>query len=148
MLYGTMKQINNKDMNEIDLKTKIEGLKKAIAEHKDFTGTYDSQLKETEQELKDYNKVELTPTQLDDIYEAVEAGVEKYDFSDSDNYNIEYGIDYDGRVHCENIELQHSDELVRAVIEKVSKLFTEMECPEDELDTTEDDNHPVEKLQN
>ena len=134
-------------MNEIDLKTKIEGLKKAIAEHKDFTGTYESQLKETEQELKDYNKVELTPTQLDDIYEAVEAGVEKYDFSDTGNYNIEYGIEYDGKVYCENLELQHSGDLVEAIVEKVSRLFKEADAPEDELDTTEGDNHPVEKLQ-
>ena len=104
-------------MNEIDLKTKIEGLKKAIAEHKDFTGTYESQLKETEQELKDYNKVELTPMQLDDIYEAVEAGVEKYDFSDTGNYNIEYGIEYDNKVYCENLELQHSGDLVEAIVE-------------------------------
>ena len=29
-------------MSKIDLETKIEGLKKAIAEHKDFTGTYES----------------------------------------------------------------------------------------------------------
>ena len=36
-------------MNELDLQTKIEGLKKAIAEHKDFTGTYESQLVKTEQ---------------------------------------------------------------------------------------------------
>ena len=119
-------------MNEIDLKTKIEGLKKAIAEHKDFTGTYESQLKETEKELKDYNKVELTSTQLDDIYEAVEAGVGKYDFSDSDNYNIEYGIDYDSKVHCENIELQHSHDLVEMIVEKVSRLFKEADAPEDE----------------
>ena len=112
-------------MNEIDLKTKIEGLKKAIAEHKDFTGTYESQLKETEKELKDYNKVELTSTQLDDIYEAVEAGVGKYDFSDSDNYNIEYGIDYDGRVHCETHEISNSQDLVEMIVEKVSKLFVE-----------------------
>ena len=119
-------------MNSIDLETKIEGLKKAIAEHKDFTGTYESQLKETEQELKDYSKVELTPTQLDDIYEAVEAGVEKYDFSDTDNYNIEYAIDYDGKVYCENLELQHSGDLVEAIVEKVSKLFKEANAPEDE----------------
>ena len=127
-------------MNEIDLKTKIEGLKKAIAEHKDFTGTYESQLKETEKELKDYNKVELTSAQLDDIYEAVEAGVGKYDFSDTDNYNIEYGIDYDGRVNCESHEFRNSDDLVRAVVEKVCKLFVEAE----ELDTTEEDNHKPE----
>jgi Zn-finger protein len=131
-------------MNEIDLKTKIEGLKKAIAEHKDFTGTYESQLKETEQELKDYNKVELTPTQLDDIYEAVDTAICNYDFSDSDNYNIEYGIDYDGRVNCENIELSHNNDLIEAIVEKVSRLFKEADAPEDELDTTEKDNHKPE----
>ena len=119
-------------MNEIDLKTKIEGLKKAIAEHKDFTGTYESQLKETEQELKDYNKVELTSAQLDDIYEAVEAGVEKYDFSDTGNYNIEYGIEYDNKVYCENLELQHSGDLVEAIVEKVCRLFKEADAPEDD----------------
>ena len=33
------------------------------------------------------------------------------------------------------------------ITDKVHALFVEAECPE-ELDTTEDDNHPVEKLQN
>ena len=135
-------------MNSIDLETKIEGLKKAIAEHNDFAGTYTSDLAKTEQQLKDLGKIALPPVVFDDIYEAIEKGVEEYDFSDTDNYNIEYGIDYDGRVHCENFELQHSRDLVEAVVKEVSRVFTEMECPEDELDTTEADNHPVEKLQN
>ena len=131
-------------MNSIDLETKIEGLKKAIAEHEDFTGTYKSQLETAKQELADINKPELTPSQLDDIQEAIEAGVENFDFSDSDNYNIEYGIDYDGRVHCENLELSDTYKLTEVITDKVHKLFVEAE----ELDTTEDDNHPVEKLQN
>ena len=62
-------------MSKVDLELKIEGLKKAIAEHKDFTGTYESQLKTAEQDLKDIDKLELTPSQLDDIHEAVESGV-------------------------------------------------------------------------
>ena len=129
-------------MNKIDLELKIEGLKKAIAEHKDFAGNFESELTKSEQELKDIDKPELTPSQLDDIHEAIEYAVEAYDFSDSDNYNIEYGIDYDCKVHCENIELQHTDQLVKAVVEKVCKLFVEADCPEDELlDTTEVDNH-------
>ena len=119
-------------MNKVDLELKIEGLKKAIAEHKDFTGTYESQLKTTEQELKDIDKPELTPSQLDDIHEAVEESVGDYDFSDSDNYNIEYGIDYDGRVRCESIELQHNSDLIEAIVAKVSRVFTEAECPEDD----------------
>ena len=92
-------------MNEIDLKTKIEGLKKAIEEHKGSATTYESELKTVEQELKDYNKVELTSAQLDDIQCAVEEGIENFNFSDSDNYDKEFGIDYDGRVTLESLEL-------------------------------------------
>ena len=84
---------------------------------------------------------------FDDIYEAIEKGVGEFDFDDTDNFEIEYGIEYDGRVHCESHDFKNSDDLVRMIQESVSELFTEMDCPEDELDTTEDDNHPVEKLQ-
>ena len=133
-------------MNELDLQTKIEGLKKAIAEHKDFAGNYESDLTKTEQQLKDLGKIALPPVVFDDIYEAVEQGISSFDWSDTDNYNIEYGIEYDGRVHCESFELSDSDDLVRMIVEEVSKIFTEMDCPE-ELDTTEADNHPVENLQ-
>ena len=135
-------------MNELDLETKIEGLKKAIAEHKDFAGTYESNLAKAEQQLKDLGKIALPPVVFDDIYEAVESGVSNYDFSDTDNFDIEYGIEYDGRVHCESHEMTDTTELIDMIVEKVSRLFTEMDCPEDELDATEDDNHPVENLQN
>ena len=134
-------------MNSIDLETKIEGLKKAIAEHKDFAGTYESNLVEAEQQLKDLGKIELPPMVFDDIYEAIEKSVGEFDFDDTDNFDIEYGIEYDGKVHCESHDFRNSDDLVRMIAERVSELFTEAECPE-ELDTTEVDNHPVEKLQN
>ena len=127
-------------MNELDLKTKIEGLKKAIAEHKDFTGTYESQLKETQKQLEDYNKPELTPAQLDDIHEAVEKAIENYSFSDCDNYETDFSLDYDGRVQLENIDLQDTYQLVEMIVDKVCNLFKEADCPE-ELDTTEPDNH-------
>ena len=128
-------------MNSIDLETKIEGLKKAIAEHKDFAGTYESDLAKTEQELKDLGKIALPPVVFDDIYEAIEESVGEFDFSDTDNFDIEYGIEYDGKVHCESHEFRNSDDLIRMIAEQISKLFTEMDAPED-------DNHPVENLQN
>ena len=132
-------------MNKVDLELKIEGLKKAIAEHKDFTGTYESQLKEAEQDLKDIDKPVLTPSQLDDIYEAVEKGVGEFDFSDTDNYEKDFELDYDSNVCLSNFDLINQADLVEMIVEKVSKLFVEAECPEDELDTTEADNHkPVE----
>jgi len=132
-------------MNEMDLTTKIEGLKKAIAEHNDFASNYANDLAKTEQQLKDLGKIALPPVVFDDIYEAVDRAVCNYDFSDSDNYNLEYGIEYDGKVYCESIELQHNSDLIEEIVKQVAKIFTEADAPEDELDTTEDDNHkPVE----
>ena len=121
-------------MNEMDLKTKIEGLEKAIKEHKDFMHTYESTLKATQVELEDYNKPELTSLMMDNIFEAVESAVDSYDFSDTDNFDIEYGIEYDGRVHCESHELSGSRDLVEAISEKVCRLFKEADCPTDEED--------------
>jgi hypothetical protein len=119
-------------MNEMDLLTKIEGLEKAIAEHKDFATNYESTLKQTKQELVDLNKPELTPSQIDDIHSAVEKAVEGFDFSNTDNYEFEYGMEYDGKVYCESIGLQCAYELTEQIVNNVCNLFKEANCPEDD----------------
>ena len=95
------------------------------------------------EDLKDIDKPELTPSQLDDIHEAVESGVSEFDFSDTDNFDKEFNIDYDNRIQLENFDFTNHTDLVEIIVEKVSKLFVEDDCPEDELDTTEADNHAV-----
>ena len=118
-------------MNAKDLELKISGLEKAIKEHDDASVTFQNDLKLTQKQLDDYNKPELTSSQFDDIYEAIERGVSNYDFSDIDNFDKEFGIDYDGRVTLEQFDINNSQQLVEAIIEEVSKLFTEVEAPED-----------------
>ena len=115
----------------MELKTKIEGLEKAIAEHKDFASNYEDTLKKTKQDLEDYNKPELTPLMMDNIYEAIERAIEQFDFSDTDNFDIEYGIEYDGKVHCESHEMNNSTDLVEAISEKVGRLFKEVPSNEE-----------------
>ena len=124
-------------MNEIDLLTKIEGLEKAIAEHKDFATNYESTLKQTKQELEDYYKPEITPMMIDNIHSAVEKAVEGFDFSNTDNYEFEYGIEYDGKVYCETVDLQAAYELTEMIVDKVHNLFKEAECPTDKDETDE-----------
>ena len=128
--------------------TKVEELEKAVLmleeqveTNKTMSESYQVELEIAKKALADFNKPELTPSQLDDVYEAIEKGVDRFDFNDTDNFDIEYGIEYDGRVHCDSHELCNSDDLVQMIVDKVSELFVE------KLDTTEDDNHPVEKLQ-
>ena len=118
-------------MNEMDLLTKIEGLEKAIAEHKDFATNYESTLKQTKQELVDLNKPELTTSQAEAIERAVEQAVNAYDFSDTDNFEIDYSLDYDGRVQCETHEFNNSDDLVMEIVAKVCNLFKEVEDEDD-----------------
>ena len=116
----------------MDLTTKIEGLKKAIKEHNDFSATYQNELAIVEKQLQDYDKPALTPVQLDAIFEAVDKAVENFSFGDCDTYETEFSLDYDGRVQLESIDLQDRYELVNTIAEKVQDLFKEVDCPEDD----------------
>ena len=119
-------------------------LEEQVEQSKTTNAEYLEDLARAKKKLADINKPELTPSQLDDIQEAIETGIENFDFSDTGNFDIEYGIDYDGRVNCENHDFNGTYELTEMIVKKVHALFVEIE----ESDTTEDDNHPVEKLQN
>ena len=119
-------------MNEMDLLTKIEGLEKAIKEHQDFVNTYSNTLTTTKQELVDLHKPELTPQQLDAIERAVEQAVSEFDFTDTGNFEIDYSLDYDGRVQCETHDFCNSTDLVEMIVNRVCSLFKEADCPEDD----------------
>ncbi len=88
-------------------------------------------LEQAKKDLANLNKPELTPMQFDDLYEAIEEGVGEFDFSDEDNYDTEFGINYDGKVHLENLELSNPQDLVEMVVARVTKMFTEAECPDE-----------------
>jgi hypothetical protein len=88
-------------------------------------------LEQAKKDLANLNKPELTPMQFDDLYEAIEEGVGGFDFSDEGNFDTEFGIDCDGKVHLENLELSNSQELVEMIVARVTKLFTEAECPDE-----------------
>ena len=119
-------------------------LKLLQSETNDKVREYQNQIAELEKQIEDINKPELTPMQMDNIQEAVEKAVEGFDFSNTDNYEFEYGMEYDGKVYCESVGLQAAYELTEQIVGNVFKLFKEADCP-DELDTTEPDHHkPVE----
>ena len=128
-------------MNKETLETNRAALELLLNENTDKRTDYEAQIAKIDQQLKDLGKIALPPIVFDDIYEAVEEACGNFDFSDTDNFDIEYGIEYDGKVYCESHEMNDTSKLVELVVEEISKIFTEAECPED-------DNHPEEKLQN
>jgi len=121
-------------MTKVELEVKLEALQKLLEEKANEQNTYQSQIDGLQRQLADLNKPKLTPLQFDELHEAIEKGVGNYDFSDTDLYSIDYGIDYDGRVHCESFEFDNADDLAREIYNYVERLFAEAECPD------EDDN--------
>ena len=115
------------------MKTKAE-LEQAIVMHEEalesskHTVLVDTQdLEQAKKDLASFNKPELTGSQLDDIQEAVEHAVGSFDFDDADNYDKEFELDYDGRVQLSNLEFTNAQELIEMIVEKVHKLFVEVE---------------------
>ena len=129
-------------MTKEELEKEISVLKERVEANKTMSENYVNNLVKLQKKLEDINKPQITPLMFDNIQEAIERGVDNFDFSDTGNFDIEYGIEYDGKVHCESHDLNETFELIEKITEQVHRLFTEAECPE-ELDTTEPDHHKV-----
>ena len=132
-------------MNAKDLELKISGLEKAIEEKTADASRFQDELKATQKQLADVNKPELTSLQLDNIQEAIEIAVDTFDFDDVDNYDKEFELDYDGRVQLSHFDFTNTTDLVEMIVEKVHKLFVEVEDEEDDNSQVNNATH-VEKV--
>ena len=121
-------------MNKEQLETNKAALKLLLNETNDKRTDYEAQITQIEKDLKDLGKIALPPMVFDDIYEAVERSVSEFDFSDTDNFDKEFGIDYDGRVHLENFDFTNTTDLIEMIVEEVSKIFTEAELKNPDTD--------------
>ena len=117
-----------------DLQNKKAALELLQSETNEKLQDYRQQVSIIEKQIEDYNKPELTPRQLDDIQEAIEDAVGTYNFDDVDMYDVEFGMEYDGRVHLETISLNSAYELTDRISTYVMNLFKEAEDTEENKD--------------
>ena len=121
-------------MTKLELEVKLEALQKLLGEKVTEQTTYQNQINDLQKQLTDLNKPKLTPMQFDEVNEAIETAIGNFEFDNEDNYSIEFGLDYDGRVHCESFQFDNAYDLHREIYGAVERLFAEAECPD------EDDN--------
>jgi len=119
-------------MNKEQLETNMAALKLLQSETNDKVRSYQQQIAELEKQIEDVNKPEITPMMIDNIHSAVEKAVEGFDFTNNDNYEFEFGMEYDGKVYVESVDLQCAYELTENIVDKVCNLFKEADCPEDD----------------
>ena len=103
----------------------------------DKIGSLNMDLKSKQKDLEDANKPVISSTVMNVVNDAINEAIEGYNFDNSDQYDIDFSLDYDGRVQAETINLTDTYELMEAIVTKVEKQFKVIE----ELDTTEPDHH-------
>ena len=102
------------------LEATVKGLEEKISQ-------LNMDLKGKQKELENVSKPEMTEEMYDELHGLVEEGVGKFDFSDSNNYEIEYELDYDGRVNASNIELSDTHELVESIMKRIENTYKMLE---------------------
>ena len=98
---------------------------------------YKQQISILQKQIEDYNKPALTPMQVDAVHKAIEDAVDGFHFDEVDMYDVEFGMEYDGRVHLETIGLQCAYELTDKIVTSVMNLFKEADCPTDKDENNE-----------
>ena len=122
-------------MTKDELEVKISTLQNLVMQKNDELSQYASQIETLNNQLEDLNKPKLTSEQFDKLRDAIETGVGQFDFDDQDNYSIDFGIDYNGRVHCESFSFDNAYELGQEIYNYVEDLFAKVE---DDNQTTQE----------
>ena len=117
-----------------ELEQSVMMLEDALQTSKSNATEYQTDLDIAKQQLADINKPVLTSLQLDEVQEAIEYAVGDFDFSDLDNYDKDFELDYDGRVQLSNFDFTNAQDLIEMIVEKVHKLFVESDVIGTEID--------------
>jgi hypothetical protein len=120
-------------MTKEELEVKISTLQTLVIQKNEELSEYAAQIERLNDELKDLNKPKLTGLQLDELYEAIEQGINSFDFDDADNFDVDFHIDYDNRIAIESMSFQNADELLRVVYDEAREIFAEIKEDDNQL---------------
>ena len=102
----------NKEM----LEATVKGLQDKI-------GSLNMDLKSKQQELEDVSKPVISSTVMNVVNDAINYAIENYNFDNTDQYELDFSLDYDGKVQAETINLTDTYELMEAIVINVEKQF-------------------------
>ena len=110
-------------MNKEELTREVAKLQLAVESHEEQVKDLNHDLTIAKQRLEDCNKPKLTQKQFAKLHKVIENSVENFDFNQVDNYNAEFGLEYDSKVYLDNIEFECHADLYEQIIRDVEDLF-------------------------
>jgi len=89
----------------------------------DKIGQLNIDLKSKQKDLEDANKPVISSKVMDVVNDAVNYAIENYNFDNPDQYELDFSLDYDGRVQAETINFRDTYELVESIVTGIEKQF-------------------------
>jgi hypothetical protein len=112
------------------LEATVKGLEEKI-------GQLNMDLKAKQKELENVSKTKITGELYEEIGNAIEDAVEGFNFNDPDGYDVDFGMEYDGRVYIESIGMQSTYELTNSIMAKIDQRFNVLPLSTEENTITE-----------
>jgi hypothetical protein len=112
------------------IEQEIRELKAILTQSETDYTSVKSRLAAAEQNLEEVNRPTLTKSARDLIRDAVELAMRNYDFSEPDDYEYGFSIDYNNRLEVENISFNSTDELEEQICSYIEESFKIIEDAE------------------
>ena len=94
-------------------------------------------LNEKQKQLENVNKPKITNKLYDDLHDVIEDAVEGFGFNDTENYEFEFGMEYDGKVYVDSVGMQSTYEITNFIMAKIDKRFNVVPMSTEENTVTE-----------
>ena len=120
------------EMTKEELQRKVDELTQSLDTFNKNTEMLKQDLAVAQNALKVADRPRITQDQMTEIQEAIYTVVNNVDFTDCNNYDMDFEIDYDNRIAVSNMEFNNSDDIA-------DDLCSEIECLFNVIDTEKED---------
>jgi hypothetical protein len=87
-------------------------------------GQLNMDLKAKQKELEDINKPEMTNEMYDTLEECITQGIDEACGNlTHDDMDVDFGMEYDGKVYLESINVSRPDEMTDRVLDEINNKF-------------------------
>ena len=114
-------------MTKEELQLKVNELTQSLDTFNKNTEMLKQDLAEAQRKLKIADRPKITQDQMTEIQDAINEIVSNIDFTDCNNYDVDFEIDYDNRLAISNIEFNNTHEIVDDISSEIECLFNVIE---------------------
>ena len=115
------------EMTKEELQRKVNELTQSLDTFNKNTEMLKQDLAEAQRKLKIADRPKITQDQMTEIQDAINEIVSNIDFTDCNNYDVDFEIDYDNRLAISNIEFNNTHEIVDDISSEIECLFNVIE---------------------